>query len=107
MVAVVFGIALNQIWIAASSKLQIVEESHLIVLPVAKNASEFFGFFTLPDFSGFTNGTVIMYGFIIAIIASLETLLSIEAVDNLDPERRVTNTNRELMAQGTGNAFLV
>ncbi|WP_462255252.1 SulP family inorganic anion transporter [Ferruginibacter sp.] len=105
LVAVVFGIALNQIWIAASSNLQIIEESHLIVLPVAKNAREFLGFFTLPDFNGFTNGTVIMYGFIIAIIASLETLLSIEAVDNLDPERRLTNTNRELIAQGTGNTL--
>jgi MFS superfamily sulfate permease-like transporter len=46
-----------------------------------------------------------MYGFIIAIIASLETLLSIEAIDNLDPERRVTNTNRELVAQGIGNTI--
>ncbi|MBL7700901.1 MAG: SulP family inorganic anion transporter [Ferruginibacter sp.] len=105
LVAVVFAIVLNQIWIAAGSNLQIVEESHLIVLPIAKSAGEFFGFFTLPDLSGFANGTVIMYGFIIAIIASLETLLSIEAIDNLDPERRITNTNRELMAQGTGNAL--
>ena len=105
LVAVVLGIVLNQIWIAASSNLQIIEESHLIELPVAQNAQEFFGFFTLPDFNGFTNGTVIMYGFIIAIIASLETLLSIEAIDNLDPERRLTSTNRELIAQGTGNAI--
>jgi len=104
LVAVVLGIALNQVWIAASSNLQVIEESHLIQLPIAKSPQEFFGFFTLPDFSGLVNGTVIMYGFIIAIIASLETLLSIEAIDNLDPERRVTNTNRELIAQGTGNA---
>lgn len=104
LVAVVLGIVLNQIWIASGSKMQIIEESHLIQLPVAKTPKEFFGFFTLPDFSGMLNGTVIMYGFIIAIIASLETLLSIEAIDNLDPERRVTSTNRELIAQGTGNA---
>jgi MFS superfamily sulfate permease-like transporter len=58
----------------------------------------------LPDFNGFMNGTVIVYGVVIAIIASLETLLSIEAIDNLDPERRVTNTNKELFAQGVGNA---
>ena len=103
LIAVLLGITLNQIWIASSSNLQIIEESHLIVLPIAQNARDFFGFFTLPDFSGFTNGTVIMYGFIIAIIASLETLLSIEAIDNLDPERRLTNTNRELFAQGIGN----
>ncbi|HNA17761.1 MAG TPA: solute carrier family 23 protein, partial [Ferruginibacter sp.] len=47
--------------------------------------------------------SVIVYGVIIALIASLETLLSIEAIDNLDPQRRVTNTNRELFAQGVGN----
>jgi MFS superfamily sulfate permease-like transporter len=103
LVAVVVAVILNQIWIAIGAKMQIVEASHLVNLPVAKSPKEFFGFFTTPNFSGFTNGTVIMYGFIIAIIASLETLLSIEAVDNLDPERRVTSTNRELFAQGVGN----
>ncbi|MFM2337225.1 MAG: hypothetical protein RL115_418 [Bacteroidota bacterium] len=103
LVAVVLGIVINQIWIAAESKMKIVESEHLVNLPVAKNANEFFGFFSLPDFSGFANGTVIVYGLIIAIIASLETLLSIEAVDNLDPQRRVTSTNRELVAQGVGN----
>lgn len=105
LVAVVAAVVINQIWVATGSKLQILETSHLVNLPVAKSPQEFFGFFTLPDFSGFTNGTVIMYGFIIALIASLETLLSIEAIDNLDPQRRVTNTNRELFAQGVGNSL--
>ena len=103
LVAVIAGVVINQIWLATDSKLQILENAHLVNLPVASSANEFFGFFTLPDLKGFTNSTVIMYGFIIALIASLETLLSIEAVDNLDPERRVTNTNRELIAQGVGN----
>ncbi len=103
LVAVIAGVVINQIWISTGSKMQIIENSHLVNLPVAKSANEFLGFFTLPDLNGFTNGTVIMYGFIIALIASLETLLSIEAIDNLDPERRVTNTNRELFAQGVGN----
>lgn len=103
LVAVLAGVIINQIWISSGSKMQIIENAHLVNLPVAKSANEFFGFFTLPNLSGFTNGTVIMFGFIIAIIASLETLLSIEAIDNLDPQRRVTNTNRELFAQGVGN----
>ncbi|MBP6686734.1 MAG: SulP family inorganic anion transporter [Lacibacter sp.] len=103
LVAVIAGVVINQIWISTGSKLQIVENAHLVNLPAASSASDFFGFFTFPDFNGFTNGSVIMYGVIIALIASLETLLSIEAVDNLDPERRVTNTNRELLAQGVGN----
>jgi MFS superfamily sulfate permease-like transporter len=105
LVAVIVAVIINQIWVGMGVKMQIIEPSHLVNLPVAKNANEFLSFFTLPNFSGFTNGTVIMYGFIIAIIASLETLLSIEAIDNMDPERRVTNTNRELFAQGAGNVI--
>jgi MFS superfamily sulfate permease-like transporter len=103
LIAVMVAVIINQIWITTGSKIQISESSHLVNLPVASSPKEFLSFFTLPDFRGFTNGTVIMYGFIIAIIASLETLLSIEAIDNLDPERRVTNTNKELFAQGVGN----
>jgi MFS superfamily sulfate permease-like transporter len=105
LVAVIVAIIINQIWLGIDAKLKITEASHLVNLPIAKSPKEFLGFFTLPNFSGFTNGTVIMYGFIIALIASLETLLSIEAVDNLDTERRVTNTNRELFAQGVGNTI--
>ena len=105
LVAVLAAVLINQLWIGMGSKLQILEAPHLVSLPVASSPGEFFGFFTTPNWKGFTNGTVIMYGFIIAIIASLETLLSIEAIDNLDPERRVTNTNRELVAQGIGNTL--
>lgn len=105
LVAVLAAVFINQLWIGIGSKMQIIEASHLVSLPVASSPGEFFGFFTTPNLAGFTNGTVIMYGFIIAIIASLETLLSIEAIDNLDPERRVTNTNRELVAQGIGNTI--
>ena len=95
LVAVVLSIVINQIWIGMGSKLAI-ENEHLVALPVAASANEFFNFFSLPDFNGFLNGTVIVYGVIIALVASLETLLSIEAVDNLDPQRRITNTNKEL-----------
>lgn len=103
LVAVVAAVLINTVWISMGSTMRVTEAPHLVNLPVAKDAGDFLSFFTLPDFSGFLNGTVIMYGFIIAIIASLETLLSIEAIDNLDPQRRVTNTNKELFAQGMGN----
>lgn len=103
LVAVVAAIAINQVWISTGSKLAI-QTDHLVQIKVASSASEFFGFFTFPDFSGMLDSKVLVYGFAIAIIASLETLLSIEAIDNLDPQRRVTNTNRELFAQGIGNA---
>ncbi|HNN71028.1 MAG TPA: SulP family inorganic anion transporter, partial [Ferruginibacter sp.] len=95
-------VIINEIWIRTGSVLA-VQNEHLVQIRVAKSAGEFFSFFTLPDFNGFLNSSVIVYGVIIALIASLETLLSIEAIDNLDPQRRVTNTNRELFAQGVGN----
>jgi len=104
LVAVLVSVLINEIWIKTGSTLAL-ENEHLVQIKVAGSAKEFFSFFTLPDFNGFLNGTVIVYGIVIAIIASLETLLSIEAVDNLDPERRVTNTNKELFAQGVGNAI--
>lgn len=102
LVAVIIAIVINEIFKATNSSL-VVGEDHLVQIQAAKSPAEFLSFFTLPDFNGFLNSKVIVTGVMIAIIASLETLLSIEAVDNLDPERNVTNTNRELIAQGIGN----
>ena len=104
LVAVIVTVVINEIWIKTGSNLAVMNE-HLVQVKAASSANEFFSFFTLPDFNGFLNGTIIVYGVAIAIIASLETLLSIEAIDNLDPERRVTNTNKELFAQGVGNSI--
>lgn len=103
LVAVVVSVVLNEVFKAMSSPV-VVTPDHLVQVKAASSASEFFSFFTLPDFRGFLDPQVLLYGAMIAIIASLETLLSIEAVDNLDPERNVTNTNRELFAQGVGNS---
>lgn len=102
LIAVIVSVLINELWIRTGSQLA-VQNEHLVQIKAASSASEFFSFFTLPDFNGFLNGSVIVYGVVIALIASLETLLSIEAVDNLDPQRRVTNTNKELFAQGVGN----
>lgn len=104
LVAVIVAILLNMIFKALQSPLAIQDE-HLVQIKAAQSVSDFFGFFTLPDLNGFLNKKVIITGFMIAIIASLETLLSIEAVDNMDPERNVTSTNRELLAQGAGNVI--
>lgn len=76
---------------------------HLVQLPVANSASEFASFFTLPDFSQFANPRIYRIAATIAIIASIETLLSLEATDKLDPLRRKSPGNRELKAQGVGN----
>lgn len=104
LVAVIASVLVNLAFSATGSSWALAAD-HLVQLPKATSVSEFLSFFTFPDFSGFMNSKVLVTGFMIAIIASLETLLSIEAVDNLDPERHVTNTNRELLAQGIGNSL--
>ncbi|WP_439504969.1 SulP family inorganic anion transporter [Sediminibacterium sp.] len=81
----------------------ILAPSHLVNLPIAKSFTDFFTFFTLPQFNHITNPSVWVTAFSLAVIASLETLLAIEAVDKLDPLKRITPTNQELKAQGIGN----
>lgn len=102
LVAVIAGILLNQLFIAVGSSLAITSD-HLVTLPVPTNAEEFAALVTLPDFAGFMNPQVWIVGATIAIVASIETLLCIEASDRLDKQRRITDTNLELRAQGIGN----
>jgi MFS superfamily sulfate permease-like transporter len=99
---VVTGIILNYAFSKLSPGLQLSGE-HLVQLPVASTAGEFISFFRLPDFSAFANPDVYIVAFTLAIVASLETLLCVEATDKLDPQKRNTPTNRELKAQGIGN----
>ena len=80
-----------------------LESEHLVAVPVPDSFEAFLGQFNFPDFSAISNPKVWITGFTIALVASLETLLCVEATDKLDPEKRVTPTNRELLAQGTGN----
>jgi MFS superfamily sulfate permease-like transporter len=80
-----------------------VKDIHLVTIPVANNLNDLIGFLTFPDFNAITNPKVVTIAFTIALIASLETLLCLEATDKLDPARNVTPSNRELFAQGTGN----
>ena len=104
LVAVISGIALNEIFKATGSGLAISSE-HLVTLPVPQSAADFAAMVTLPDFSGFLNSQVWIVGATIAIVASIETLLCIEASDRLDTRRRITDTNNELRAQGIGNVI--
>lgn len=76
---------------------------HLVQLPVANNVREFTSFFTLPDFAQLSNPKIYQIAVSIAIIASIETLLSLEATDKLDPLKRKSPGNTELKAQGAGN----
>jgi len=80
-----------------------LDGNHLVVLPVADSAKDFVSFFTLPDFTALTNYKVYVVAVTLAIVASIESLLSVEAADKLDPYKRNTPTNQELKAQGIGN----
>ena len=102
LAAVVVSVLLNVCFNAFFPALAVRQEQ-LVQVPVASNINEFLGLFTLPDFSSIWNKQVIVTAFTIAAVASIETLLCIEAVDKMDPWRRVTNQNRELKAQGVGN----
>ncbi|MGI9531730.1 SulP family inorganic anion transporter [Lutimonas sp.] len=80
-----------------------ISSSHLVNVPVPKDVSSFLSQFSFPNFSAIANPQVWVVAFTIALVASLETLLCVEATDKLDPHKNVTPTNRELLAQGTGN----
>lgn len=102
LVAVVVGIILNEVFKATGSSLAISQE-HLVSLPVPASFSDFVGQFSRPDFSAIGNPQVWIVAATIAAVASIETLLCIEAADKMDPLKRFTNTNTELKAQGVGN----
>lgn len=80
-----------------------ISGEHLVNVPVFESFADFTGQFTTPAFSMIGSKEVWIVAFTIALVASLETLLSVEATDKLDPHKRVTPTNRELVAQGVGN----
>jgi MFS superfamily sulfate permease-like transporter len=101
LVAVVTGVFLNLFF---RSKLGFaLGPEQIVSIPEADSLSGLAGFLTFPDFSALTNVNVYKTAVVLAIVASLETLLSAEATDKLDPLKRVTPANRELKAQGVGN----
>lgn len=102
IVVVILGIAMNYLYQTGVLNFSLADDQ-VVRLPVANNLADFFSFFTLPDFSAITNLKVWEIAIVLAIVASLETLLCVEATDKLDPYKRVTPANRELKAQGLGN----
>ncbi len=102
LLVVLVGVGLNRTFRAIAPQFGISKE-HLVHVPLSSSVGEFFSNFVRPDFSQLMNPEVYAVGLTLALIASIETLLSVEATDNLDPEKRVTPTNLELKAQGLGN----
>ena len=102
LLIVFIAVGMNYLYAAIDPSYKLAG-GYLVNIPVASSASEFLSFFTFPDFSHLLNTQVLTVAVTLALVASLESLLSIEAVDDLDPYQRVTPTNRELKAQGIGN----
>jgi len=102
LVVVAVGIILNQFFLSNHPELYLSDQ-HLVAIPDILSTNNLSSFLTFPDFSSLGNYDTIVIAFLIAGVASLETLLSVDASDNLDPYKRHTDKNRELKAQGIGN----
>ena len=108
LVAVVVGSVLAYFFSAtgadSGSSLAIIAEQK-VGLPQAVKDWDFKNLIKFPDFSHLVNIQVWVVAFTIAIVGSIETLLSVEATDKLDPDKNISPTNKELKAQGIGNAI--
>ncbi|RNI22554.1 SulP family inorganic anion transporter [Rufibacter latericius] len=104
LIAVIVAIGLNLLFQSSSPALAIAD-SHLVNLPEISGPASLLNELRFPDWAAITNSQVWVIGITLAIVASLESLLSVEAVDKLDPHKRRTPTNRELKAQGIGNVM--
>ena len=102
LVVVLLGVGMNFVFQGLGGQWS-VGGSHLVQVPVAEDLSSFLGFLSKPDFSLWANPALYSAALTVAIVASLETLLNLEAVDNLDPKQRHSPPSRELIAQGVGN----
>ncbi|MGR9107606.1 MAG: SulP family inorganic anion transporter [Gammaproteobacteria bacterium] len=103
LVAVVAGILINQAYLIFHPDWAL-SGNHLVDIPVLRSGADLIEQLSFPDFSALTSPAVYLTALTIAIVASIETLLCVEATDKLDPYKRVTPTNRELIAQGIANA---
>lgn len=103
LVVVILGIIFHLV--TKGNEVLSISGKHLVSVPIPEDVSSFFGQFSFPNFAVITNMDVWVVAFTIALVASLETLLCVEAADKIDPHKNVTPTNRELLAQGTGNVI--
>jgi carbonic anhydrase len=102
LVVVLLGVGINLLFRQLGGRW-LIEESHLVQVPISQSAVDFFSLLQMADFSQWNNPAIYIAGVTIAVVASLETLLNLEAVDKLDPQKRVSPPSRELIAQGCGN----
>ncbi|MCU4177098.1 SulP family inorganic anion transporter [Carboxylicivirga sp. N1Y90] len=102
LVVVILGIVLNEFFKSNMSALAL-SSAHLVELPELNGFASFIGELRFPDFSQLSNPDVYVVAGTIAVVGSLESLLSLDASDKLDPNKRISSPNKELKAQGWGN----
>ena len=102
LIAVAAGIVMNGLLKNAYPDMAL-SQAHLVMIPVVQDFSGLLQQLHFPDFSQLSNPDIYYVGLMLAVVASLETLLTLDAVDNLDANKRITPSNRELIAQGIGN----
>ncbi|WP_428353794.1 SulP family inorganic anion transporter [Methyloprofundus sp.] len=103
LIAVLSGILISQLLRIYYPEMTLATQ-HFVSIPVAQNSADLLNQFTFPDFSQLNNPQVYLTALTLAIVASLETLLCVEAADKLDVNKRVTPNKRELIAQGLANS---
>ena len=106
LVIVVLGAALNELFSSIGGnfgELAHLAPTHLVNLPDGLSTGDYKNLLVFPDFTAFNNPDVYIYAITIALVGSIETLLSLEATDKLDPDKNISPTNKELKAQGIGN----
>lgn len=104
LVVIILGVGLNLLFRQLGGRW-LIESSHLVQVPVMKNLADVASILRMPDFTSWKNPAIYTTGIMIAVVASLETLLNLEATDKLDPRKRTSPPNRELIAQGLGNVM--
>jgi MFS superfamily sulfate permease-like transporter len=104
LTAVIVSVLVSE-YIFKNIPILAISSAHLVNVPVPNSVEDFKALITFPDFTNIRSAPVWIVAMTITAVASIETLLCIEAVDKLDPEKRITSTNRELIAQGIGNVF--
>lgn len=106
LIAVGLGIFINELYAIYKPAYYLGNSAkHMVTMPIFDSWNAFTGSLLFPDFSFLTKAATYKTAITLAIVASLESLLSLEAADSIDPERRISSSDKELVAQGIGNAI--
>ena len=106
LAAVLMGVGINELYKLYAPTLYLGNSPiHMVSIPIFKNLNDFSKALVFPDFSFLANPQIYSIAITLAVVASLESLLSLEAGDSIDPQKRISSSDKELIAQGVGNTL--